>query len=193
MTKLVFGTSNENKLKELKAIIPDFVELQSMQEFGIRTDLPETSSTIPANAMQKAKALYDMLKMNVFAEDTGLEVDALNGEPGVYTARYAGPQRNPDANMDLILKKLKSESNRAAQFRTVIGMFWNGKSYTFEGIVRGRIVHKKSGNGGFGYDPIFVPEGYTKTFAQLEESIKNKISHRALAVTEMISFLQSRR
>lgn len=193
MEQLVFGTSNNNKFKELQAIIPKSIELKRMQDFGLTDELPETSSTIPANAMEKAQALYDSLKTNVFAEDTGLEVDALNGEPGVYTARYGGPERSAEKNMNLLLKKLQDESNRSAQFRTVIAMFWNGKPHSFEGIVRGEIGFHKAGTGGFGYDPIFIPKGYSKSFAQLDESIKNEISHRARAVTQMINFLTSQK
>lgn len=190
MPKLVFGTSNPNKLIELCALTPESIQLVSMAELGITDDLPETQDTIPGNAIQKVDALYKQIQTNAFAEDTGLEVDALDGAPGVYTARYAGPERSAEANMDLLLRNLKDKENRGAQFRTVIAMIWAGQTHTFEGIVRGKIAEEKSGDGGFGYDPIFIPEGYDQTFAQLSSAIKNKISHRGRAVQKMLAFLE---
>lgn len=190
MPKLVFGTSNPNKLIELCALTPESIQLVSMVELGITDDLPETQDTIPGNAIQKVDALYKQIQTNAFAEDTGLEVDALDGAPGVYTARYAGPERSAEANMDLLLRNLKDKENRGAQFRTVIAMIWAGQTHTFEGIVRGKIAEEKSGDGGFGYDPIFIPEGYDQTFAQLSSAIKNKISHRGRAVQKMLAFLE---
>jgi XTP/dITP diphosphohydrolase len=175
MIKLVFGTGNPNKLKELKAIIPKDIQLYSMQEFGIDRDLPESRDTIPANAIQKAESLFEELGLNVFAEDT---------------ARYAGPEKNAEANMDLLLEHLKDNERRSAQFRTVIAMIWDGETFTFEGIVRGEIARNKQGAGGFGYDPIFIPDGYNQTFAQLSADIKNEISHRGRAVQNMLSFLE---
>src|SRR6056297_1246663 len=192
MSRLVFGTSNPNKLKELRALTPPSIELVSMLDLGISDELPETQDTIPGNALQKVEALYEKVKMNAFAEDTGLEVDALYGAPGVYTARYAGPEKSAEANMHLLLQNLKDIENRSAQFRTVIGMVWEGKKFTFEGIVRGEIAKEKSGDGGFGYDPIFIPEGYDQTFAQLDSSIKNEISHRGRAVRKMLAFLEEK-
>jgi XTP/dITP diphosphohydrolase len=192
MPKLVFGTSNPNKLVELRALTPESIQLVSMAELGITDDLPETQDTIPGNAIQKVDALYQQIQTNAFAEDTGLEVDALDGAPGVYTARYAGPERSAEANMDLLLRNLKDKENRGAQFRTVIAMIWAGETHTFEGIVRGKIAEEKSGDGGFGYDPIFIPEGYDQTFAQLSSAIKNKISHRGRAVQKMLAFLEER-
>lgn len=190
MPKLVFGTSNPNKLVELRALTPESIQLVSMAELGITDDLPETQDTIPGNAIQKVDALYKQIQTNAFAEDTGLEVDALDGAPGVYTARYAGPERSAEANMDLLLRNLKDKENRGAQFRTVIAMIWAGETHTFEGIVRGKIAEEKSGDGGFGYDPIFIPEGYDQTFAQLSSAIKNEISHRGRAVQKMLAFLE---
>lgn len=192
MPKLVFGTSNPNKLIELRALTPESIQLVSMAELGITDDLPETQDTIPGNAIQKVDALYQQIQTNAFAEDTGLEVDALDGAPGVYTARYAGPERSAEANMDLLLRKLKDKENRGAQFRTVIAMIWTGATHTFEGIVRGKIAEEKSGDGGFGYDPIFIPEGYDQTFAHLSSAIKNEISHRGRAVQKMLAFLEER-
>ncbi len=192
MPKLVFGTSNSNKLIELRALTPESIQLVSMAELGITDDLPETQDTIPGNAIQKVDALYKQIQTNAFAEDTGLEVDALDGAPGVYTARYAGPERSAEANMDLLLRNLKDKESRGAQFRTIIAMIWAGETYTFEGIVRGKIAEEKSGDGGFGYDPIFIPEGYDQTFAQLSSAIKNKISHRGRAVQKMLAFLEER-
>lgn len=190
MPKLVFGTSNPNKLIELRALTPESIQLVSMAELAITDDLPETQDTIPGNAIQKVDALYKQIQTNAFAEDTGLEVDALDGAPGVYTARYAGPERSAEANMDLLLRNLKDKENRGAQFRTVIAMIWAGETHTFEGIVRGKIAEEKSGDGGFGYDPIFIPEGYDQTFAQLSSAIKNEISHRGRAVQKMLAFLE---
>lgn len=190
MIKLVFGTSNQNKLEEIRDLIPNFIDLLSLEELGIDSELPETRDTIKGNAIQKVEALYDMIEMNSFAEDTGLEVDALDGAPGVYTARYAGEEKDASANMERLLKNLRNKRDRSAQFRTVIAMIWDKKTHVFEGVVRGRIALEKAGEGGFGYDPIFIPKGYERTFAELPTAIKQNISHRARALQKMIRFLE---
>ena len=192
MIKLVFGTSNRNKLEEIKKLIPDSIQLLSMAELGIHGELPETKQTIKENAIQKAEALYDKIKVNSFAEDTGLEVDALNGAPGVYTARYAGNRKDSSANMKLLLENLKNKSDKGAQFRTNIALIWNKETHIFEGIVRGKIANQERGKGGFGYDPIFIPDGHERTFAELPSEIKQNISHRARAFRRMMAFLEEK-
>lgn len=186
---LVFATSNPNKLKEVKAMLQGQFELKSLKDIGCTEEIPETAPTIEGNAIQKATYVREHYQLDCFAEDTGLEIDALDGEPGVYTARYAGPARDADANMDLVLEKLASLENRSAQFKTVIALIQNGQTHTFEGIVRGTIAHQKSGETGFGYDPIFIPEGYQRTFSEMTAEEKNQISHRARAIQQLQSFL----
>lgn len=191
--KLVFATGNLYKIKEVAEILSensDF-EITPMSEIGVTEDIPETSPTIKGNALQKARYLYDRYQVNCFSEDTGLEIDSLGGEPGVRTARYAGSNKNADANMNLVLENLTGKEHRKARFRTVIALIINDKEYTFEGIVEGTIDTKKSGKGGFGYDPIFVPDGYNESFGVLDNSIKNKISHRSRAMAKLVSFLEN--
>lgn len=190
--KLVFATGNPNKIKEVDEILGHDTpfEVIPMSDLGLSEDIPETSATIEGNALQKARFLHDRFGVDCFAEDTGLEIDSLNGEPGVLSARYAGEDKNSDANIQLILKKLDSKENRKARFRTVIALIINDKEYTFEGIVEGRIDAKASGNGGFGYDPIFIPDGFDQSFGVLDESIKNQISHRSRALAKMVDFLK---
>ena len=188
---LVFGTSNPNKLKEIRHLIPSSIRLWSMQEVGIDQELPEDQDTIAGNAEQKVHELYRLCGKNCFAEDTGLIVEALNGDPGVYSARYAGPQRSAQDNMDLLLHNLRSKDNRNAHFLTVIALHWEGGLYTFKGIVEGHIAHQAAGKGGFGYDPIFIPSGYQKSFGELPSHVKNQMSHRARAVLKLITFLES--
>lgn len=187
---LVFGTSNPNKLKEIRRLIPSSIQLWSMQEVGIDQELPEDQDTIAGNAEQKVHELYRLCGKNCFAEDTGLIVEALNGEPGVYSARYAGPQRDAQDNMRLLLENLKGIENRNAHFLTVIALFWQGGLYTFRGMVEGHIAQQAQGDGGFGYDPIFIPAGYQKSFGQLPSHVKNQMSHRARAVQKLITFLE---
>ncbi len=165
-------------------------EVVSLKEIGCTEDVPETSPTIEGNALQKARYVHEKFGVDCFSEDTGLEIDALNGEPGVLSARYAGEGRDAEANMVLVLAKLFGESNRAARFKTVIALILNGVEHTFEGIARGRIRHEKSGNDGFGYDPIFEPEGFDITFAEMGASQKNAISHRGKSVGSLIAFLK---
>jgi len=190
MLKLVFATNNKNKIKEIKHLIGNSIELLSLEDIGCVEDIPETSDTIQGNAIQKAKYVYDNYGYNCFADDTGLEIDALNGEPGIYSARYAGEQRNPEDNMNKVLEKLNDETNRNAQFKTVIALIINGEISCFEGIVKGEMTRVRSGEEGFGYDPIFKPKGYDITYSEMNLELKNKISHRALATHQLIEHLQ---
>jgi XTP/dITP diphosphohydrolase len=187
--KLVFATNNLNKLKEVQALVPDHIQLLSLVDIGCTEDIPETQPTIEGNAIQKAEYLVKHYGYNCFADDTGLEVEALNGEPGVYSARYAGPQRNSGDNMTKLLDNLKEKNTRNAQFKTVIALHLNGELETFTGICKGEITTKKHGKKGFGYDPIFKAEGYEKTFAEISLEEKNKIGHRGKAIQKLIGFL----
>lgn len=189
--QLVFATNNAHKIEEIQALLPDNIQIVSLESIGCTEDIPETADTIEGNAILKADYVTKKYGSNCFADDTGLEVEALNGEPGVYSARYAGEQKKANDNMDLLLSKLKTQTNRKAQFKTVIALNLNGQQYLFTGIAKGEILHEKSGNQGFGYDPIFQPEGYLKTFAELSLQEKGRISHRGKATQELISFLQS--
>ena len=188
--KLVVATNNAHKLEEIAAILSDEMELLSLKDINCHADIPETADTLEGNARQKAMYIYENYGMDCFADDTGLEVDALNGAPGVFSARYAGDGHDSEANMQKLLKELKGNENRKAQFRTAICLIMEGKEYLFEGIVRGAIIEEKRGGAGFGYDPIFVPEGYEQTFAELGNDIKNTISHRARAVEKLCKFLK---
>ncbi|MBL7790988.1 MAG: RdgB/HAM1 family non-canonical purine NTP pyrophosphatase [Saprospiraceae bacterium] len=189
MKNLVFATNNPHKIAEVKAIIgPDFA-IRSLQDIGCHEELPETTDTIPGNALQKAQYVYDHYGVDCFAEDTGLEIEALGGAPGVHTAYYAGPQRSAEDNYNLVLSQLQGQSNRRAQFRTVIALILGGKVFTFEGIAPGRIAEQPAGEGGFGYDPVFIPDGYDQPFANLPYEVKNSISHRAKAMEGLLSFL----
>ncbi|TCK68960.1 XTP/dITP diphosphohydrolase [Winogradskyella wandonensis] len=187
--KLVFATNNLNKLKEVQALVPNHIKLLSLADIGCNEDIPETQPTIEGNAIQKAEYLVKHYGYDCFADDTGLEVEALNGEPGVYSARYAGPQRDANDNMDKLLGYLKEKSSRKAQFKTVIALHLNGELKTFTGICEGEITKEKQGEKGFGYDPIFKAEGYTETFAQISLEEKNKIGHRGKAVKQLIDYL----
>ena len=188
--KLVVATNNAHKLEEISAILGDEMELLSLKDINYHADIPETANTLEGNARQKAMYIYENYGMDCFADDTGLEVDALNGAPGVFSARYAGDGHDSEANMQKLLKELKGKVNRKAQFRTAICLIMEGKEYLFEGIVKGEIIAEKRGGAGFGYDPIFVPEGYEQTFAELGNDIKNTISHRARAVEKLCNFLK---
>ncbi|MDX1272776.1 non-canonical purine NTP diphosphatase [Bizionia paragorgiae] len=189
--KIVFATNNKNKIKEVQALIPQHITLLSLEDIGCLEEVPETQPTIEGNALQKAQYIKDHYNYDCFADDTGLEVTALNGEPGVFSARYAGEQRNSDDNMNKVLSKLEVHSNRNAQFKTVIALQLNGTVKTFTGICEGEITTTKQGDKGFGYDPIFKPQGYSKTFAELDLDIKNKIGHRGKAVSALIDYLSS--
>lgn len=187
--KLVFATNNLHKLNEVSAILENKIELLSLNDINCHIDIPETSNTLEGNALLKAQYIYSNYKLNCFADDTGLEVEALNGEPGVYSARYAGDIHNSEANMLKLLHNMENKKNRQAQFCTVISLILDETEYQFEGIIKGKIITEKRGSSGFGYDPIFIPEGYDKTFAELGDEIKNKISHRAQAVNKLCKFL----
>ena len=189
--KLVFATNNAHKLSEMSSILGDKIELLSLKDINCDVDIPETADNLEGNAILKSEYIYNNYNINCFADDTGLEVEALNGEPGVYSARYAdGESHDSMANMKKLLHKLENVENRSAQFRTVISLILDGKKYVFEGIVKGRISKERKGEKGFGYDPIFIPEGYENSFAELGEDVKNKISHRAKAVEKLIDFLK---
>lgn len=190
--KLVFATNNAHKLEEVAAILGDQVELLSLNDIGCQTDIPETAETLEGNALLKSSYIYKNYHLDCFADDTGLEVEALNGAPGVYSAHYAGGEgHDAQANMLKLLHELDGKENRKAQFRTAISLILDGKEYLFEGVIKGEIIKEKRGDSGFGYDPVFMPEGYDRTFAELGNDIKNQISHRALAVQKLCEFLQS--
>lgn len=190
--KLVFATNNAHKLEEVAAILGDQVELLSLNDIGCQTDIPETAETLEGNALLKSSYIYKNYHLDCFADDTGLEVEALNGAPGVYSARYAGGEgHDAQANMLKLLHELDGKENRKAQFRTAISLILDGKEYLFEGVIKGEIIKEKRGDSGFGYDTVFMPEGYDRTFAELGNDIKNQISHRALAVQKLCEFLQS--
>lgn len=192
MNKLVFATNNAHKLEEVSAILGDKIELLSLKDIGCHTDIPETADTLEGNALLKSSYIFDNYHLDCFADDTGLEVEALDGAPGVYSARYAeGEGHDAQANMLKLLREMEGKENRKAQFRTAISLILDGKQYLFEGIIKGKIIREKRGDSGFGYDPIFVPEGYSQTFAELGNDIKNKISHRALAVNKLCDFLRT--
>ncbi len=189
--KFVFATNNQHKLNELQAILGDHFELLSLEDIGCFEDIPEEQPTLEGNARQKAFYVYEKFGFPCFADDTGLEIEALNGEPGVYSARYAGEAKDPQANMDKVLTKLKNEDNRKARFRTVISLILDGEEKQFEGIVEGEIIREKRGDSGFGYDPVFLPVGYNKTFAEMSLADKNQISHRARAVQKLVEYLKT--
>ena len=189
--KLVFATNNPNKIKEVQSLIPSHITLLSLKDIGCIEEVPETQLTIKGNAIQKVEYIKEQYGFDCFADDTGLEVAALNGEPGVFSARYAGEQRDANDNMNKLLNKLQDKPNRHAQFKTVVALHLNNKLQTFTGICEGVIASTKKGDSGFGYDPIFKPNGYDQTFAEMELSLKNKIGHRGIAVAELVGFLNS--
>ena len=189
--KIVFATNNPNKILELQSMLPENIEIISLESIGCFVDIPETSHTIEGNAIQKANYILENYGYDCFADDTGLEVQALNGEPGVFSARYAGEQRNADDNMNKLLSELKDKSNRKAQFKTVICLNIKGQQHLFTGIAKGEIILEKTGTSGFGYDPIFQPDGYKQTFAEISLSEKNIISHRGKATQQLIAFLMT--
>jgi len=189
--KLVFATHNHNKAHEIQALLNDQIELITLDEIQCFEEIPETAATLEGNAKMKAAYVVEQFNMNCFADDTGLEIEALNNEPGVYSARYAGEDRDPEKNMALVLEKLRDKANRKARFRTVISLYWEGEFHEFEGIVEGEITTEKSGAKGFGYDPIFKPENSEKTFAEMDLTEKNTMSHRARAFEKMVAFLNA--
>ena len=188
--KLVFASNNKNKIQEIQALVPKNIQIVSLEDIGCTEDIPETADTIEGNAILKANYVTEKYGYDCFADDTGLEVYALNGAPGVYSARYAGEQKDANDNMDKLLSELEDKSNRKANFKTVIALNLNGKQNLFTGIINGKIIEEKIGTNGFGYDPIFVADGYEKTFAELSMEEKSTISHRGIAVKELILFLQ---
>ena len=188
--KLVFATNNANKLAEVKAMLTNF-EIVSLKDIGCFEDIPETAETLEGNAILKADYITKKYGLNCFADDTGLEVEALNMEPGVYSARYAGKERSSEANMQKLLSELENKESRSAQFRTAVALNLNGKQYVFEGICKGEILKEKTGTAGFGYDPIFKPENYDQSFAEMSMEAKGKISHRGLAVQKLVDFLKN--
>lgn len=185
----MFATNNKNKINELNQLIGDKINLVGLSDIGCHEELPETQGTIEGNALQKARYVFDNYKQNCFADDTGLEVNALNGRPGVYSARYAGEGKSAEDNMNKLLVELEGANDRSARFKTVIALVMDGKEWLFEGIVNGKIIEQKRGNKGFGYDPVFVPDGYEQTFAEMDMELKNRISHRGIAVRKLVEFL----
>ena len=189
--KIVFASNNKNKIQEIQSMLPDTIQIVSLESIGCFEEIPETDDTIEGNAILKANYVTQKYGFDCFADDTGLEVEALNGEPGVYSARYAGEQRNADDNMNKLLEELLDKPNRNAQFKTVIALNLKGKQYLFTGIASGEITLEKKGTGGFGYDPIFKPTNYDETFAELSLAVKNEISHRGKATKALLDFLQN--
>lgn len=197
MKTLVFASNNAHKLEEIRAILGNKFDVKSLKDIGCNVDIPETGTTFRENALQKARYVKEHFGFDCFADDSGLQVEALGGEPGVYSARYAiknGRQvtagNKDDANMDVLLEKLAGEENRKACFRTCIALIYEGETHFFDGVVEGHIITEKRGDGGFGYDPLFIPDGYDKTFAELGNEVKNGISHRARAVAQLAEFLR---
>lgn len=191
MHVLVFATNNPHKAREIEQILgPDF-QVKTLKDIGCLEDIEETEATLEGNALLKARYVKEKYGYDCFSEDTGLEVDALDGAPGVHTARYAGPGRDPEENIGLLLKNLEDKDSRKAQFRTIIALLTQAEETMFEGICTGSIAPEKRGSGGFGYDPVFIPDGYTETFAELGEDVKNEISHRARATAKLLKALKS--
>ena len=190
--ELIFATHNQNKVKEISAILPSIIKLKSLNDLNFTDQIPETSKTLKGNALFKARTIFNEFQRDCFADDTGLEVEALNGAPGVYSARYAGNKKRDEDNINKLLKELRNHNNTKAQFRTVIALIYNHKEFIFEGIIKGKIIKEKKGGNGFGYDPIFQPENHLLCFAELSLEKKNKISHRAIAFRKLIDFLKRR-
>jgi len=190
ISEIVFATNNQHKLKEVKEIADGKFEICGLSEFGLTEDIPENQPTLEGNALQKARYIYDRFGKNCFADDTGLEVECLNGEPGVISARYAGENKSMQENITKLLYNLKGCSNRKARFRTVVALIIDNNEFLFEGIINGKIIDELKGQNGFGYDPLFIPDGYNLTFAELPAEVKNKISHRALAMDQLFNFLR---
>lgn len=188
--RLVFATQNRNKVREVQKMLDaSILTFNSLADIGCTEDIPETQATIEGNAVQKARYVFEKYGENCFAEDTGLEIDALEGAPGVYTARYAGEDKDPNANMNLVLAQMQRSTDRKAQFKTVFALIIDGELHTFEGICKGQIATQKQGEQGFGYDPIFIPEGERRSFAEMQATEKNAISHRGIALQKMLAFL----
>lgn len=188
--ELIFATQNKNKALEIQKMLPNTIRIKTLSEINCQDDIPETAPTLEGNAILKSNYVVEHFQVDCFADDTGLEVEALNGEPGVLSARYAGLQKDSNDNMDLLLERLKGQTNRKARFRTVISLVVEGESHLFEGIADGVITESKSGSEGFGYDPIFQPNGYEQTFSEMTLTEKNKISHRGKAIQKLVDFLK---
>jgi len=189
--ELVFATNNHHKIREIQQILGYEFNLLCLQDIGHFEDVPENSPTIEANSMEKADFIYRKYLRNCFADDTGLEIEALGGRPGVYSARYAGEEKNMEKNIDKVLLELKDHTNRKARFKTIISLILNGEKHQFSGLIYGKILEERRGKGGFGYDPVFLPDGYNQSFAQMDAELKNKISHRGIAVQKLAEFLKS--
>lgn len=190
MNTLLFATNNQNKIQEIQSAIGDRIVIRGLKEAGIDIDIPEPHDTLEQNATEKSSVIFALTGISCFSEDTGLEVYSLNGEPGVRSARYAGG-RSADDNIDKLLNNLKDQPDKTARFRTVISLIWNGAEYQFEGICEGKIINERRGAGGFGYDPVFIPEGAEKTFGEMDMNEKNRYSHRKKAANQMVVFLQT--
>ena len=191
MRKIVFATNNQHKLSEVRNILSDDFEIISLNQLGFNDEIPETGETLAENASQKSHFIFERFQVDCFSDDTGLEVEALNGAPGVYSARYAGEKATYEDNVNKLLFEMKGQTNRKAAFKTVISLILDGKEYLFEGKVEGEIVTDKRGVGGFGYDPVFLPEGFNKTFSEMAPEVKNKISHRGRATAKLVDFLRA--
>lgn len=191
MKALVFATNNKHKLDEVRKITQGLVDILSLSEIDCHDDIAETADTLEGNALLKARYIKEHFGYDCFADDTGLEVEALDKAPGVYSARYAGPEHDAQANMKKLLCEMQGKENRKACFRTVVALILDGKEYLFDGVINGQIITEKKGSAGFGYDPVFMPDGYTETFAELGDAVKNGISHRALAVNKLVTFLST--
>lgn len=192
MNNIIFATNNQNKVEEVRAVLGSRFNIITLKEAGIDIDIPEPHDTLEANATEKSKTIFTITNQNCFSEDTGLEVEALNGEPGVKSARYAGEARSFDDNIEKLLGKLQSSENKTARFRTVISLILDEKEYFFEGICNGKIISERKGNNGFGYDPVFIPDGSDQTFAEMDMTEKNKFSHRKKAMEKLINFLNDK-
>jgi XTP/dITP diphosphohydrolase len=188
---IIFATNNSHKLREIKSMVSPGISIRSLDDIGYTHDIPETGSTLEANAMIKARTIYDITQTATFADDTGLEIECLSGEPGVHSARYAGESKNMDDNISKVLHQMDKSTNRKARFRTVIALIVDNKEYSFEGIIEGTIIREKRGSAGFGYDPIFLPDGESLTFAQMTPDEKNRNSHRSKALNKLIQFLST--
>lgn len=190
--EIIFATNNRHKVLEVSAMLGEGYALSTLREQGIEEEVPEDQPTIEGNALQKARYVYGRTGKDCFADDTGLEVEALGGEPGVRSARYASDGHDFEANMKLLLYNMRGKENRKARFRTVVALIKDGREYTFEGVVEGHITEKPAGDGGFGYDPVFVPEGFTESFAEMSPAMKNSVSHRGRAISKLVSFLSGK-
>ena len=188
--ELIFATNNRHKVEEIQAAVGKKINIRTLADAGIDIDIPEPHNTLEANALEKSKTIYTLTHINCFGEDTGLEVESLNGEPGVKSARYAGEGKDFQKNIDKLLTNLQGIDNRKARFRTIISLIWNEKEYFFEGICEGKVINMQRGTNGFGYDPVFIPDGSEKTFAEMVMGEKNKFSHRKQAADKLVSFLQ---